>query len=170
MFNKLLFYFNLAMTNFEKIFVTGLIMVSAIIVVIGVLKICFFNKIKNKLLRKSLLAFTNVASCFVTTVGYFLVEELNFNYFWFSAICLSVFSILVYWIYENTCLRNLIEKIGKLAIKKLSSVGIQLFTTDEKIALEKELKVVVDEIETQVKKELKQTIKATKQDQELKNL
>jgi hypothetical protein len=50
--------------NCIDIIVDVMLMVSEIIVIIGFFKLVIFNRIKNKEIRRAVLALTNVAACF----------------------------------------------------------------------------------------------------------
>lgn len=153
--------------NFNNIIVNGLIMVSAIIVAIGLLKPILFNKIENKQIRKVALAFSNVALCFVSVLVIFLINGSDFEYYIASAIALSVSCIVTYWLYENTCLRNLIGTIGNIALRKIANIAFIAVTKDDINELKTEAKKVADELKTQTKNTLKN---ATKEDKDLKGL
>ena len=161
---------NLVKEYCVDMFYSALIMTSCIIVLIGLLKPILFNKITCKPLRKAILAFSNVALSFVSTAICFFVKNMTFEFYWQASIGTAIFSILCYWLYENTCLRNLIEKIGKMVLKKLSTLGLELFTAEEKVELEKEIKLAVEEIENKTKKEVKLATAKKKSDKELENL
>lgn len=170
------------MTLFEKIIynvkahyldliVVGVIMVSAIIMFIGILKPVLFNKIKNKGVRKGLLALSDIVFAFIATAVYFLIESINWEYYWVASAITSLATIVAYWVYENTSLRTLIEKIGTIALKKFVRVGLALFTADEKSEVEQTLNTVIDEVKSATKAELKSTSNALKKgDKELENL
>lgn len=142
--------------NLNDILVCGIIMVSAIIVAIGLLKPLIFNKIKNKHIRKVALAITNVAACFLTVLGYFLVCGWSFENYLVCAIGLSVSCIVTYWLYENTCLRNLIELIGNMALRKMLSILTLAASTDDIKAVEAELKKAGRELKAHTKKQIKE--------------
>lgn len=142
--------------NLNDILVCGIIMVSAIIVAIGLLKPLIFNKIKNKHIRKVALALTNVAACFLTVLVYFLVCGWSFEHYYPAAIALSVSCILAYWLYENTCLRNLIGLIGNMALRKMLSILTLAATTDDIKAVEAELKKAGRELKAHTKKQIKE--------------
>ena len=82
--------------NINDILLCGVIMVSAIIVAIGLLKPILFNKIANKHLRKTALALTNVAACCVTVLVYFLICGISLDYYVMAAVSLSVSCIVTY--------------------------------------------------------------------------
>lgn len=147
--------FAYAQENWNNFFISGVIMVSAITVFIGILKPLLFNRIPWKPLRRACLAFTNVGLCFASTAMFFFVEHMNYDIYWHNAISLSVFSIVCYWFYENTCLRDLIEKIGKFTLKKIWEMLTRIFNGAEIKEIEKEITLVSEELKANTKKELK---------------
>ena len=109
-------FFEVFLMNLERAFYGYLIVVSAIIVLMGLLKKAAFNKIGNKTLRKVLLAFTSLALVLPFTALYFLGDDINFKYYWVGCAMNGLALIVTYWFYENTALRNLINQIGSLTL------------------------------------------------------
>ena len=142
-------------THCQGILVCGLIMVSAIIVAIGLLKPLLFNKIKNKHIRGSVIAFTNVAACFGTVLVYFLLNGISFEYYIAAAVSLSVSCIVIYWLYEFTRLRSLIEVIGTIVLRKVLKVSLFALSTEDVEAVKTELQKTGAELKAHAKKELK---------------
>ncbi len=116
--------------NFHNIFWYVVIMVSGIICAIGVLKPFVYDKIKNKQIRKVALAFSSVVLSFITALVIYAIKDWNFNYYLASAIALSVSCIVAYWFYENTCLRELMNKIGGMVLKNVANKLLMLNTSD----------------------------------------
>lgn len=110
--------------NWQKALVGGIVVVSAVIVIMGALKF-LFNKINNKLLRKSLLAFSSVLLAMPATAIYFVSANISFDYYWIGYAMTAFATIITYWFYENTCLRDLIQKIGTLTIGRLWGMLIE---------------------------------------------
>lgn len=164
--NHLLIYFELFS---QDIIVSVVIMVSAIIMAIGLLKPILFDKIKNKQIRKASLAFSNVASCFISALVFFLIKGWEFKYYTVSAIALTICCIVTYWLYENTCLRNLIATIGNIALRKFASVAILAVNTDDINEIKTEAKKVSNELKAHTKEALKKATE-TKEDKDLKGL
>lgn len=149
--------------NFHNIVVYSVIMVSAIIVLIGLLKPVLFNKIKSKPVRKVALAFSNVALCFVAIFVVYIVNHWwDFKYYFATSITLCIACILTYWLYENTCLRNLIATIGKIALRKFGNVALIAISTSEFEEIKSEAKKATTEIKEKTKNELKKNIKKDK--------
>lgn len=154
--------------HFNNIIVYGFMIVSAIIVAIGLLKPILFNKIPNKQVRKVALAFSNVATCFISVLVIFLIKGWNFEYYILTASALSIGCIVTYWLYENTCLRNLIGTIGNIALKKLANIALVVFTKDDINELKTEVNKIGKELKADTRKAIK---KATNnEDNDLKGL
>lgn len=148
--------------NFHDIFWYVVLMVSGIIVAIGLLKPLLYDKIKNKQIRKVALAFSNVALCFISALVIYVVQDWNLEYYLASAIALSVSCIVTYWLYENTCLRNLIGTIGGIVLKKVANKV--LLNTNDVAEIKEEAKKAVVEFRAQNVK------KTTKEDKDLRGL
>lgn len=165
--NKFLTFFK---ADWYNLLIAGVIMVSAITVLIGILKPFLFNRIPWKPLRRACLAFSNVALCFGSVALWFAIKHLSFGIYLHSAISVSLFSIVWYWVYENTCLRDLIEKVGKLTLRKVGQLLTKIFNRDDIKEIEKEVILVAEELKSSTKKEIKSATKNVKTDKELKNL
>ena len=156
-------FFTSLFTEGQQFIIMGVVMVSAIIVLIGLLKPFTFDKIPFKPLRKVALAFSNIALSFAATAICFWVYSIPFMYYWYGATIVCFATIITYWIYENTCLRNLIHTIGSLTLGKLIPVFFNNKNDVDK--LKKELQNVGNELTKTAKKSLTDT-----SDKELKNL
>lgn len=153
---------NYTEANFHDIFWYVVLMVSGIIVAIGLLKPLLYNKIQNKQIRKVALAFSNVILCFICALVIYVIKDWNLNYYFASAIALSVSCIVTYWLYENTCLRNLIATIGGIVLKNVANKV--LMNTADVAEIKEEAKKAVVEFRAQNVK------KTTKEDKDLKGL
>ena len=156
-------------SNLQDIFVYTVVMVSAIIVAIGLLKPVVFNKIKSKQWRKVALSFSNVGACFISALVLFCIKSWNFKYYLAFAIALTISCIVTYWLYENTCLRNLIETIGKIALRKFGNVAFLAVTTDEMEEIKNEAKKATAEIKAMTKDAIQQTATQMKEDKDSEN-
>lgn len=110
-------FVNVLLENWRQAILGGLIVVSAVIVIMGLIK-KLFNKIQNKLLRKFLLALTSIVMVLPISAIYFVSAGIDYKYFWADYGLLSAATVVTYWLYENTCLRELIHKIGSKTIGK----------------------------------------------------
>ena len=163
--------YNYVAENFKELIVVGAIMVSAIIVFIGLMKPLFFNRIKWKPLRKFALAISTIAFSFVSTACYYLIEQIHdWEYYVYSSVGVSLLCIITYWLYENTCLRDLIDKIGNMAVKKFINIVTMIFNDKEKKEIEAEVEKVKAELKSTAKLEIKKATKSAKKDKELENL
>ncbi len=158
--------FALFMSNFTENVLTGVTMVSAIIVFIGLMKPLLFDKIQFKPLRKAAIALSCVASCFIATAVTFWAYGIAFSYYLHASAAVFVFTVIVYWFYENTCLRNLLKKIGTIVLSKIYKTASNILSKNDVEAVKAEVKAVKAEI----KQELKLGKSKVKTDKELKNL
>lgn len=163
----MLFYFE---NHFQDIIPCVVMMVSAIIVAIGLLKPVLFDKITNKQVRKVALAFSNVALCFVSALVYFLIEGWNLEYYLVSASALAVCCIITYWFYENTCLRNLIGVVGNIVLRKVASLALVAVNADDINEIKTEAIKVKNELKAQTKSTLINATNKIKEDKDLKGL
>lgn len=148
---NMLFYFG---AHHNDIILAVVIMVSAVIVAIGLLKPIVFNKIQNKYIRKAALSFSNVIACFVLALVYFLIEGWHFKYFFIAGSALSIACIVTYWFYENTCLRNLIGVVGTIALRKIASVLKVAITQEDVNAVKAEIQSATAQLKATTKKEV----------------
>lgn len=111
--------FGIFMGHQEEIVTAVIIMVSAVIVFMGILKAVLFNRIKNKSIRCVALSFTSVALTFGAVAIYFAINTVDFKWFWLCGTAVSIAMIVTYWLYENTQLRTGIHKIGSLVVNKV---------------------------------------------------
>ena len=157
-------------TNRWEYILWGVIMVSAIIVFIGILKPILFDRISCKPLRKACLAMTNVVASFAATAIFYWVNKITFEYYWFGAAVIAISTIITYWLYETTCLRNLIHKIGSMVLKKIWSILKNIFEKEDVEEVRKELLNAQNALVASTKKELKGAANSVKHDKELNNL
>ena len=163
-------FFEILINNYETFVITGAIMVSAIIVFIGFLKLAVINKVSSKPLRKSLLALSVAVISFATMAVWFLIKHYDFSLYWQCSVGLFLACIVVYWFYENTHLRDVIHRIGVFTIKKFASVLLLAFSDDTKKNIEAEFKRVESEVKTATKNELCTEVKKITKDRELEKL
>ncbi len=136
----------------------GVILVSAIIVIMGILKKAIIGKIENKLLRKVVLSFTSILLVFPCTAIYFASDKISFDYYWYACALMCVATILTYWLYENTCLRNLISVIGNKVILRYLAVLLSPLFKDEKQDVKEELASTTETVKTETRKQIKKTV------------
>ena len=112
----------LVLTDWYRFLLGGIIVVCAIIVLEGILKKAFLGKVKNKLLRKVLLAMASLILVFPATALYFVSDNISFDYYWYGCVVVAILTIVGYWLYENTALREGIGFIGNKTIVKFATV------------------------------------------------
>ena len=155
----------------RELAVAGAVMVSSIITIMGIIK-PLYNRIPCKQLRKSALAFTSIFLSFVATACYFVIRpDTNWELYWIASLITSLGCIVTYWVYENTCLRDAIHKIGNLAIDKGANILKMLLNGKDAKAINSEIKKATEELKATAKAELKlHPKKSNKKDKELENL
>lgn len=166
--------FKVMLGNAERLMIAGAIMVSVIIMLVGALKHYVFNKIKNDDVRKTVLSLSSVAFSFVATFFYFLVESINWRWYWVGATLISVACIITYHFYENYHIRKLVHKIGNFAIDKfayLAKVILAKIADKSDKSVVAEWNKVTNELKAYAQSEIKSTAKKiAKADKELQNL
>lgn len=171
--DKLIFVIELILANWQRVLTGGVILTSAIIFLIGVLKKAkVYDKITNKGLRKVVLAFSSIVLVFPAVALYFVADGINFDYYWYGCAGASIATILTYWFYENTQLRSLIDFIGEKTVYKYFGVLVSAFASKKSNKETKlELISVTANLQSEAREEVVKYIKsAVKEDDDLKNL
>jgi hypothetical protein len=139
----------------------GLITVGVTIFLMGVLKKLFGDKIQNKLVRKTVLAFFSVVLVAPITATYLIFNTASgIDYFWYMYALNAIGTIVVYWFYENTHLRELLALIGRNTIMKV-------FTA----IFKKDKDTTVQNVTSSIRDDAKKIVKSVKyEDDDLKNL
>lgn len=164
----LAFVFHILMANWQRAITGGIIVACAVIFIMGILKKVVLGKIKNKLLRKVVLAFSSLALTFPATALYFVGDNISFRWYWYACALMCVLTIITYWLYENTGLRDLIALIGQKTVGKYATVLVAaLAVAAENNDTKNKLTMTTEQLKDEVKKELK---KQVKEDNELKGL
>lgn len=162
---KLKIIFNLLLENWQDVMIGGSIMVCSIVVIMGILKKAILGKIPNKLVRKVVLAFSSIVLAFPVTAIYFFAQSINFKYYGWGCGLVALTTIIVYWLYENTCLRELISLIGEKTIVKLIAVIADSFVKkSKKEELQEQLSESTNELKLSVDNEISAAIKNAKDD------
>lgn len=156
--------------NAKNNIMTGVIMVSAIIVFIGLLKPLLFDRIKVKAFRKAAIALSEIVVCLATVAVAFWVNHFNFHYYLYASAGLFIATVVTYWFYENTCLRNLIHKVGSIALAKIFGITEGLLKPKTNAQIKSEIKMVHTDIKRAVRNELAPTVKKPTHDKDLNNL
>lgn len=143
--------FDLFRANIVEYFLSGVVIVSLIIVFIGMIKPFVFDRIKHKQVRKVALFGTDMGASLLSTAIYFGIEKIPFTNYWVGAISICLFSTLVYALYENTCLKEGVHKLGSMAIKKILNIIANYENKDKAI---KDIKSASQELKADAKTEL----------------
>lgn len=162
------FTFHILMANWQRAITGGIIVACAIIFLMGILKKACLGKIKNKLLRKVVLSFASLVMTFPATAIYFVGDNISFRWYWYACALMCALTILMYWLYENTGLRDLIALIGRNTVGKYAAVLLASYAASHELDTTKnQLTKTTEELKDEVKHELK---KQVKEDYELKGL
>lgn len=164
--------FSIFMSDPMSFVLLAFIMVSALIVFVGLfIKPLMRKFISNDALRGSLLALSSIAMSFASVAVTFWVHDWNFAYYLWVSCAFSVWTVFVYWLYENTHLREGIHWLGSFILKKFSGVDVKNLS---------DIKMLLKKVEPEITKEAEVTFAATtatatsyikqKVDKELKNL
>jgi hypothetical protein len=154
--------------NWHRAVVGGIIVACSVIFLMGILKKFVFNRVQNKLARKVLLSFGSVALTFPITALYFLSDNISFTWYWWGCLFTAILTIVTYWLYENTGLRNVIGIVGELTVNKWVKVLYVAFMAKaENSVLKNQLAMTTEELKVEVRKEIHNTIK---EDKDLKGL
>ena len=105
--------------NLEFYLYGSIAVICSVIVLMGGLKLALVNKVQNKLVRRLILAFSSIAMVFPATYFSCWLSGVGFSRYWQLFVLNALGTILTYWLYENTGLRNLINIVGKTAILKI---------------------------------------------------
>lgn len=157
--------------NYQEYLIVGAIMVTNIFGLIGLLKVVFFNRIKNEEIRHFLLSLSDIVASFTTMAIYFAWNGIAWRNYVFASIALSFACIIVYWVYETIpYLRTFIDKLVKIVFGKLFNIGLLVARGGTAQQIEKEFQTIASEVVSATKKELKSASKSLKKDKELENL
>ena len=132
-------------------------MVSAIIVLLGIVKFFTLDKIRNETVRDILTSLASLGLCFAGVFGLFWVKGISYDYYWVVSAIMCVITILVYWAYAHLGFKPFIHWLGTKVLTKVSLI----FSNANDI---EEFKAQVAAIPSQIKKAKNPT------DTELKNL
>lgn len=111
--------FEIFLKSQAEISTAVLVMVSAVIVFMGILKKVVFNRIKSKAWRCVALSFSSLALMYATVAVYFLINGVDFRWFLPCGTLVSFAMIVIYWFYENTQARAGIHALGSFVITTL---------------------------------------------------
>ena len=101
------------LSNWQELLWGGVCSVSLVIFILGCFKPLIKKWIKNETVRKVVLAWSSVALNIPMTAGSIWINGLSTDHFWTLAVVNAVCTIVVYFLYENTALRNALHWLGK---------------------------------------------------------
>lgn len=101
------------LSNWQTVLIGGICAVSIVVFVLGLIKPFIKRWIHNTILRKVILAWLSVLLNIPATVVSIWMEGLPEDQFWTLTVINTVATILVYFIYENTALRDGLHWLGK---------------------------------------------------------
>lgn len=161
-----------ALSVWQRAVIGGAIVVSSLIVFLGILKSVFFDKIKNKGLRKTVLALMSLVLILPFTAIHFLIDRINFDYYWIACALLAPVVIIVYWLYETTHLRDLIKKLGESTWSKWLALFAESIVQENNQKAKDLALSTSKETKKYIAKELKKEslLAKHKVDEDLKNL
>ena len=173
-------FIQMVIADWQNFLLGGIVIVSAIIVAIGMLKPLIASKITNKRAKKAILAALDVVFSFAGTAIQFWVTEMPFEHYVVASIMHLFATIVVYWLYENTSFRDAIHFIGSTTLNKVGYVALSNFvkkneTPEQKLnSIKSELaQNTLPELKNKAHKEISSadfSAIAYKPDNELKNL
>lgn len=109
------------LSNWQTLLIGGVYAVSIVIFVLGCLKPVIKRWISNSTLCKVIFAWASVLLNIPATAVSVWLEGLPSEHFWTLAVINAISTILVYFVYENTALRNGLHWFGKKILTLLFS-------------------------------------------------
>lgn len=127
------------LSNWQTLLIGGVYAVSIVIFVLGCLKPVIKRWISNSTLCKVIFAWASVLLNIPATAVSVWLEGLPSEHFWMLAVINAISTILVYFVYENTALRNGLHWFGKKILTLLFSKYVSPVQTKDEIRKEAEL-------------------------------
>lgn len=112
---------NYILSDWQTLLIGGACAVSMVVFILGCFKPFIKRWVSNSTLRKVLFAWLSIALNIPATAVSIWIEDLPTEHFWTLAVINAVGTILVYFVYENTALRNALHWLGKKIITMLFS-------------------------------------------------
>lgn len=109
------------LSEWEALLVGGVVVVSAVIFLMGVLKKLVIDRISNSLVRKIVLSWSSVLLVLPVTAISVICNGFDWSNFWAIYAVNAVATIILYWLYENTAIRNALAFLGSRAVTKFIS-------------------------------------------------
>lgn len=155
------------LANLQDFVLGGFIVACVTIAIMGILKKVVFNRITNKLARKSALAFSSVIVVLPVTAFSLVGNEIGLQHFWCIYAANAVLTVFTYWLYENTGLRDLIGFTGNTILKKYATIVYGIIQGDDADTAKTKLVDTNTALREAIKKNVK---KPKKDDKDLKNV
>lgn len=154
---KLMYVFQLIVENWQRVLIGGVVLTCSIIFVVGVIKKYVVDKfITNQKVRKLVLGLLSLVMALPATALHFLIDGINFDYYWYGCVGTALGTIFMYWVYETTPLRDTIHSVGGKTVGKLWDViKVALFTKASNKATVAALSAATNEIKEEVLNDLK---------------
>lgn len=160
---EIAFMAEILLQNWQRAVMGGIIVACSVIFLMGIFKKLIFDKIRNKLVRKVVLSFCSVLLVFPATALYFISDNISFDWYWWACLFASILTIVTYWLYENTGLRNLIGLIGELTVSKwLKVLYVALMDGKNNADTKNQLTMTTEQLKEEVRKEIHTTVKEDK--------
>lgn len=127
------------LSNWQTLLIGGVYAVSMVIFVLGCLKPLIKRWVKNTTLCKVIFAWLSIALNIPATAVSVWIEELPSDHFWTFVVMNAISTVLVYFVYENTALRNALHWFGKKTITLLFSKNVSPLKAKADIKKEAEM-------------------------------
>lgn len=126
------------LSNWQTVLIGGVCAVSIVIFILGCIKPLIKRWIPNSTLRKVIFAWTSVLLNVPATALSFWIEGLPSEHFWPLMVINAIGTILVYFVYENTALRNALHWFGRKIVTILFKQYVTPAQTKQEIKKEVE--------------------------------
>lgn len=129
---------NYILSNWQTVLIGGACAVSIVVFILGCIKPLIKRWIPNTTVCKVIFAWLSVILNIPATAVSVWIEGLPDEHFWTLAVINAVGTILVYFVYENTALRNGMHWLGKKIITLLFNQCVSPTQTKKEIRKEVE--------------------------------
>lgn len=159
-------FFSYFVSNVQDVCITTAVCLCTTVVFLGCIK-GLFDYIKIKQARRAALALSSLVCLFPVYGVAFWFARVSYEYYLYWVICSMPLVVIVYWVYEVTALRDLVDKIGKNTLKRfLVFLCADVVDTENKNAKEK-LIAEDKEIKDYTKIQIKSALATRNKDEEL---
>lgn len=151
--------------NWQEVAIGAVIICCASIVLVGLVKNFIAKKVQSKNIRKMIYFILSIVFVFAVSAVYFAIESVPFKYYLWSVAGLVPCVIVVYSLYENTLLRDLINYIGKRFLSTIIPSFVKSLKNGDskeetKEKLQKEIESVKEETQNAIASEIDKNHKA----------